>query len=255
MHIIPPFVPKVFIEYPDKVYYYNSLEEYKKHQPFNAYFFNQRNEQYTTGSPYYICRHCNLKHPKVSNFSDKCFIERYITNYEKAKLLKVSPFNSDMLELKYVENKKGHELLPVVRLRNELGDDIALQTTYSKKQKIEDNRQTMYNWWINGSSSPNNRGILQSELDRREAEAEECYGWSYRYRHAIARRQRTSGYRRLRSLNEKKQYYASLVDEHSPNIRGKRSPRMLPDSWNDSWSHYDRSWKNKKITRQYMVNV
>lgn len=50
----------------------------------------------------------------------------------------------------------------------------------------------------------------------------------------------------------------SLYNDHKEFVRRKRSPRSLPDPWDD-YQRGDiktrRSWKNKKVRKQYMKNL
>lgn len=46
--------------------------------------------------------------------------------------------------------------------------------------------------------------------------------------------------------------------EHQDYVRGKRAPKNLPNDWNDrqrSDQRTRKSWKNKKIRKQYMKNL
>jgi len=84
------------------------------------------------------------------------------------------------------------------------------------------------------------------------------YGWEYR-RTPVPRtgklRRRYFGcyYKRPRTTQERKWGYA-----HQEFVRGNRRPHNLPNSWDDKpRGDIDnrRSWKNKKIKRQWMKNM
>ena len=50
----------------------------------------------------------------------------------------------------------------------------------------------------------------------------------------------------------------SLYNEHKEFVRNKRSPYNLPDPWDDKQRgdvRTRKSWKNKKIRKQYMKNM
>ena len=61
-------------------------------------------------------------------------------------------------------------------------------------------------------------------------------------------------YRRVKTTNERKNWYASIDQGVFP--RRRRGPRLLPDTWNDipvsSYVCYSRSWKKVKKRKQWM---
>ena len=53
-------------------------------------------------------------------------------------------------------------------------------------------------------------------------------------------------------------YERSLYNDHKEFVRSKRNPRNLPDPWDDIQRGdvgTRRSWKKKKIRKQYMKNL
>jgi hypothetical protein len=59
-------------------------------------------------------------------------------------------------------------------------------------------------------------------------------------------------YRRARTTSERKQWYVSVEQGVTP--RRRRSPRLLPDSWDDRLisTHGNHSWKRQKKRKQWM---
>lgn len=251
---IKPFVPKIYLEYPDHIVWYPSVDDYKESFSKRSYYYARDRIKYTDSDPYYVCAKCELSHIKASNFSPKCYVGHREIDWEATKNARNdNHWNYYRYKTVIREVPGGHSLVPVVKLRNELGDSVEL---YPQKSVAEQNRlrdQRNYENWMEGRYSPDNRGILESEQNRIEAE-KHGYKWSHDYRHAIARRPANSYYRQVRTFNEHKQYAACLVDEHSPAIRGKRKPSTIPCHWDDRYPHYDKSWKNKKVRKQWMIN-
>ena len=62
-------------------------------------------------------------------------------------------------------------------------------------------------------------------------------------------------FRHPHSMNEKRQYAASLIDDEAPLVRGKRKPINLADAYWDINRHMDRCWKTKKVRKQWMINI
>ena len=52
-------------------------------------------------------------------------------------------------------------------------------------------------------------------------------------------------HRHPRTTNERKQYDACMVDDDAPNVRGKRRPSNLPNTWDDIPKHNDKCWKTQ----------
>ena len=68
------------------------------------------------------------------------------------------------------------------------------------------------------------------------------------------RRQAWSGYRGIRTTNEKRQAFDTYVEEYGIFVRprGKRNTTNLPDGWDDYRAHNDKSWKTQsKRTHQW----
>ena len=57
------------------------------------------------------------------------------------------------------------------------------------------------------------------------------------------------GYRKIKTTQERRWAHAWDDEEFAPKVRGRRSKRMLPDSWDDVRAHNDKSWKTQTKRR------
>lgn len=65
-------------------------------------------------------------------------------------------------------------------------------------------------------------------------------------------------YRAIRTINERRQYDAAMVEDDQPHIRGRRSKNNIPNAWDDfRVSLYDtaKSWKTQRVRKQWMINL
>lgn len=80
--------------------------------------------------------------------------------------------------------------------------------------------------------------------------------WTYKNRFLKLTGSDQWGYHRsIRTTNERKQVDMANIDGYNIQVRGKRSKRQLPNSWDDPRnSSYDyKGWKNVKVHKQWMV--
>lgn len=63
-----------------------------------------------------------------------------------------------------------------------------------------------------------------------------------------------SHHRSPKTTNERKQYDACMVDEDAPNVRGKRRPSNLPNTWDDLMRHNDGCWKTQSKRKHQWKN-
>ena len=190
---VKPFNPKIYLIYPDRRIVFNTLEDYNKHRTTEHQGYYLR---LTRKHPEYHCIKCNQYHPKKSNFSPTCTYfgtERDYTTKNKEN-------SSGNLYKTVTITNPAHNIIELPVVKNELGDLIPPKT-YSAAQREKDWEATTYNWWINGENSPSLRGLLQIERDKIEAGTTK-YGWNYKHRHAIARRNRPGHYRCMHTHNE-----------------------------------------------------
>ena len=73
----------------------------------------------------------------------------------------------------------------------------------------------------------------------------------HRYKHRIG-----CWYRQIENMGEKRRWFADqeTLKEHGFKVRYSRSPRTLPDAWDDypKAKNYDRGWKRSKKRKQWM---
>ena len=250
MYDIKPFVPKIYVEYPNKTVVYDTVKEYRSAQSNKT-----KNKKYTKGNPYYLCTVCNLAQNNLVDYSSTCMVERRVPDYELRKNTVFPRWSYYPYKTIITENLEGHNIVPVARLRNELGDPVEAVVLLTEKQKILNSAVFNFKQWLKSSNSPDLRGLLPAERNRIDAERNPSYGWQHKYRHAISNRPTNSYYKRIRTFNERKQYAASTVEEYSPKVRAKRNISSIPNDWDDYYPHYDKSWKNKKIKKQWMLNL
>jgi hypothetical protein len=106
---------------------------------------------------------------------------------------------------------------------------------------------TPYERWARSWCSPVNRGLLWR--DRIE------HAHMARYKHTPVHLLDGWWYRHPRTQNERRQVAASQVDAFAPSIRGRRNATNLPCAWDDIGAHRARSWKQKKVKKQWMANL
>jgi hypothetical protein len=255
MYYVKPFVPKIYVEYPTKTLVFNTIEEYKLVDTSENDFSYYGSKKYTEGNPYYACTVCNLAQNKIKDYSPTCMVERKVPDYNNTTSTTAPSWSYYQYKTVIVENTKGHNIVPIVRLRNELGDPVETSFPLTEKQKTRNLNSYSYNYWIEGNNSPELRGLLPAERNRIDAERNPKYGWQHKYRHAIANRPTSSYYRRIKTFNERKQCHASQVEEYSPKVRARRNISGMPNDWDDYYPHYEKSWKSKKIKKQWMLNL
>jgi hypothetical protein len=213
---IPPFAPKVVERIFGNTVVHDSLDDY----------YRDRLTYKTAKSPRAFCHHCEKTYRSLADAKvDAC------RNWQ------------------YGAAQENHTLVLLAQVTNELGDDFCLyvvpERDYAHKRPL-----TSYERWMGSEISPHNRGLLR--LDR-TSNRSRC--WMEKCKHFPDWLIDTRYYRSPKTLNERRQVDACVVDEHSPAIRGKRTKCNLPTSWDDRLVHFDRSWKQKKVRKQWMGNV
>jgi hypothetical protein len=62
-----------------------------------------------------------------------------------------------------------------------------------------------------------------------------------------------------KSTNEKRQYAAATVDNDNASaqvtVRAKRHAHNLPNAWDDYYQTFQRTWKKKKVRKQWQANL
>lgn len=84
-------------------------------------------------------------------------------------------------------------------------------------------------------------GLYRDWIGRRRSH----YHWLYWRSYNRAYR----GNRHIRTTQERRWATAWNDEEFAPRVRGKRSARMIPNSWDDIRGHNDKSWKTQTKRR------
>lgn len=139
-------------------------------------------------------------------------------------------------------DKKQHQLIYSIIVRDEFG------VTYSDRMLHE-----LYD------SKPINNTLTKLWMYKNDSQW--SIDWNHKNRHLFQKHQSTkaiSSYRNIKTINERRQYDACLVDIDSPNIRGRRSKNSLPSNYDDIivtvWDHA-KNWKTKRVRKQWMINL
>lgn len=238
MHNVAPFEPKIFEHLPDgRRLVYKDYDDY----------IENRSTHLTGPKPAYSCAHCG-------QILDCDFKENHATcatlYYKRLRAPIVIDRIDGETDEKFEERQRrvnqSHSRHVRGRLyakvTTELGDPVVLK-------KPDYRRLSACERWERGSESPLNRGKLPLERTGNE--------WMRKFKFIPTERLvgRWFWYRSPRTTNERRQYEASLVDDFAPAIRAKRKAKRIVSAWDDIHNHYDRTWKNKKVKKQWMVNL
>lgn len=236
MHNIAPFVPKIIEHLPDgRRLIYKDYDDY----------IENRFTVLTNSVPAYSCAYCHEKLDSEFKLNNSVCINRYHHNLKNHPPLdKLDGETSDAFgerTRKDLRSKSHHvKGLPYARVTNELGDAVIIEYCGHL-------RNHRYNNWLEGRNSPLNRGLAEQERLGNE--------WMKKYRISSSEAAAYGWYRRPKTTNERRQYAASLVDDFSPAIRGKRKVNSIVHSWDEISHHLDRNWKKVKVKKQWMVNL
>lgn len=215
MKTIPAFVPKIIEAHTDHNKVFDSLESWANQFPINKIGISTH--------AHFSCTRCNQKF-----------------NIKKQSTCYYSGWQLYYKALMVYKNKKEHDFKEYVSVRTELGDVLEPEELRGLCYKYKNRTYTDYVSWYD----PSNRGKLKEERSD--------YQWVKKYTNY---KSYLSIYRNVKTTNERRQYDACTVDENSPLIRGKRSKCNIPNSWDDINHSLSKTWKNKKIKKQWMINI
>lgn len=247
MHIVLPFAPKIVERTPSQVMIHNTVEDYKRDKT-----------TYTTSrTPHFKCSACQQTYRSESAAdNEKCLRRVVKTDYSYNRHRHGDkdrwwlPFSKN---IETIDDTQPHSLIEVACVTNELGDDIGFHgieaerhRAYMSVNRNYDRRPTMASFLLNAWCSPEVRGLLPVDRPRND--------WLRRYKHYPEFMLHGWGYRKVRTTQEHRMYGACLVDEFSPKIRAKRH-KALVTVYDDIHAHRDRSWKRKKVKKQWMINL
>ncbi len=236
MYTVPKFVPKIIEYTPDEVFVHENMDAYLEN--YHTYA--------TAKGAHLECRDCREKFRTRADANRKpCKTYRSVPDPEYKRKEGEGLWASFCRRSKTVQVvKHTHSLFVVARVTNELGDDLELYVKSPSSAHRRHLRTTEQ--WLESSISPHNRGLLPHERNDGE--------YAKKHRH-ITPHILNRWYRGVNTTNEHRQYAATLVDDNAPKIRGRRGRRGLPTAYDDQYVHIDRSWKNKKVRKQWKSNL
>jgi len=185
------------------------------------------------------CLRCKAAYMSTSQFAETCIVSTKIYN-----------FSGDNTH-RSVPHKDGHHLVYTVVIRDEFGYNFTLDELaeasdeYYEKRSNSRLQNRELDYYHGSYINPNNRGLLEIHHPDNN--------YYRKYRHAL--KAGMGGYRQIRTMNERRQVAAGVVDEYSPAIRPNRNVRNLPNSWDDLHYSLERTWKRSKHKKQWMVNL
>ncbi|MCF2902048.1 hypothetical protein L1267_16860 [Pseudoalteromonas sp. OFAV1] len=235
MFEVTPFVPKIIEILPNGER--NIFDNYESYKLNRTSFFVDK-------TPKYQCAHCENKFRTLGEAEESsCYVSwfyYYRSQFPKRYLSDTDDdFNARVAKAKAIHS--AHSLRIVSKVTDELGDPIDFND-YWKPRSI----RTRYNWWMDGRISPENRGVLEQQRLGNE--------WMKKFIHTPDHLI-YKWYRHPKSTNERRQYDACIVDDSAPRIRAKRGKSKLVTAWDDLSIRHLRSWKQRKVKKQYMVNL
>lgn len=220
---------------------------------FNGWddYFQNRSGGKLSRNHHLYCVGCGEKHVYEHQFASKCM--RTVSYWAWDEIP-----SRNIVKYRIQANPTGHDLRYSVVIRDEFGHVYDPKDVINKR---EDHRRDTIrhrfqyrNWefWYNESSnSPRNRGLLPQH----RVTGWYRYNLCTKYKHYPFHYVDSSWYRHPKTMNERRQYAAALIDVNEFNIRGRRRPASLPTAWDDMYAHRDRTWKRAKVRKQWMVNL
>lgn len=243
MNTILPFVPKIVERTVSQVKIHNTLVDYHRDKLTHL----------TSKTPHFLCVCCeNTYRNKAEAEKEECVRVRTLPDYTYNRHRQKNSFNWNFYSktINVLDVRQSHVLKDVTRVTNELGDDIGFHGNggnHRVERKARDYRPTMEYFLLNSWCSPELRGILPKFRPGRE--------WARKHKHYPDFMLDGWGHKKSKVAQERRMYDACLVDEHSPVIRGKRSKRKLEAFRDESYAHRERTWKVKKVKKQWMTNL
>lgn len=222
---VNPFTPQIVERLPEgAVYLYPDLKTY----------WRDRRVQNTGGSPGWRCQRCGCYfHSEKAAYRADCTIERRVPRLDPSggwawnTMVEAGP----------------HVLFVVAHVTTELGDPLPKSTGPYCRWVYD-----AYAYWMESKSSPLNRGLLPALRVGQE--------WRLNYLHMPEHLVRRS-YRRPRTQQERREAAGWAVDDtpEMPAIRAKRQWGNLVSAWDDQWLPKNRSWKKKRVRKQWMAGT
>lgn len=232
---IKPFAPKIIERSINKKTVFNSFSDYLSFREFYV----------TAETPSVFCIHCrNTFFSIKSAESSTCY--KYKSSLDTTVKRGDGESLYDYIKRRYktVKVVQEHFFEYAAKVTNELGDDLALYEKGNTKSCSKSSLRS-FDSWMNSNSSPDNRGILL--LNR------ESYFYSKRFKHYPLHYTTHYGYRKPKCLGVLKQF--AKDDTENKDMFSRSSKSQIRTAWDDLFAHRERSWKVKKVKKQWMINL
>lgn len=221
---VNPFTPQIIERLPEGVVHV---------YPDVSAYWRERRAQRTGGSPGWRCERCGqyFHHAKAAK-RENCTIER---RFPRLDPLGGWVWNTTV-------EAGPHVLFLVAHVTTEQGDALPKPSTRHHWH------HDAYRYWMESSNSPLNRGLLPALRVGAE--------WRENYLHFQEHLVRRS-YRRPGTQQERRVAAGWAVDDtpDMPAIRAKRHWDNLVSAWDDQWLPSNRSWKKKRVRKQWMART
>jgi Zn-finger nucleic acid-binding protein len=226
MHNIPPFDPAILEFLPDGLVRYENIADYA----LNA------TTAISANNPYFYCRHCEgVFFSRDAADAVICKVLRYRYNFA---LRDIEP---------HFEVATRHNFITRAAVYTELGDRVT-EAEISAQRALH--RTPRLSYWARYRSSFNNPD------ERRLLPLEREQNAYYRpYKHYPSHVLFGGMYRSIKTTQARRHAAGAAADPEVPNFRAKRNATNLPSLWDDKVIHRDKSWKRKKVKKQWMVKL
>ncbi len=239
MYEVPVYEPKIIVRTPTQVRIFENL----------AAYIASPVKRKASASEAYVCRHCNARF---------LTLEQAIGSDCKHRLrqrdtpVRQREGESDRM---YYFRLRAREFVPharedfyeVAKVTTEFGD--FLPESAKPRPWGPRGRLTSVAAWMESDCSPYNRGVLPEERE---------YGfnrWLRKFKHQPGYVRSGYCYRQPKVMAERRSLEALKVEPDAPNVRGKRGASALPGEFDEKYVCLERTWKRKKVRKQWMVNA
>lgn len=241
MYTVPPFVPAIIERLPESTRRHANVEAYYRDSVTAA----------TAPNPGVRCRFCFNSYRSTDAGLETLCSHRGLYQFTEVKRQEGESL-VDYLRRRWVHKEKTcrhkpTDLIPVARVETELGDDLALYAATPRRTTARQVAESKRRWWLASDIAPQCRGQLPLDRPSRH--------WTVKYRlYPSYMLYKGWVYRRPQSVAERRHLAAATLEAEAPRVRAKRGKNGLVDAWDDKPIPMVRSWKKKKVRKQWMVN-
>jgi hypothetical protein len=234
MYTITPFAPKIVERGPDTVQIFNTFEEYVA----------GRITWRTAATAYHECQRCHLKFNHAAH-ANATLCYQYVRVFDTTVKRRPDESRGEFMDRRYrVEKVQAvrHRLTTFAKVTTELGDGLQLDVNpeHLRRRTLRSTES-----WMASRISPIYRGMLDVARNT----------YLQQYKHYTEQYLLRWNYRHPKTMNERRQAASATVDELAPAVRGRRTHHALPNSWNDRSIWLEKTWKKKKVKKQWMINI